>query len=318
MKVVVDDLAAVVEWDGWLYRYETTSDSERAGGGWRRVAFFTNPLLRRFRPCPTRLFVGRVRWAFSSCRYTNGAVTDTIFLRRGPTHIEAWDPWLVRSSGQWWQGKLPIVVGVPPDFRIEQIAASGPFLAIYGVMSGQRMVGYRAYNADLVGLHPLLQYTGQVDWRPGWWRTLLRRVVTAIGLNVPPLTSTVLPDVNCWTLVPVQADADERWTLDATQWPVHVAGTYEITLCDGTLDARRVDDDAPSSVGPPTLPPMVQVETDYEWLNAPLYPTTHFDQCVAVKADGPIFCRLSLLDFLRADGDGTVVRASGVPVSCGA
>lgn len=309
MKVVIDDQAAIVEWDGWLYRYETSADRT----GWTRVAFFTMPIMRRVRRCPTRLFVGSARWAFSSCRYTNGAVTDTVYLRRSPTRIEAWDPWLVRSSGQWWRGKLPLVVGVPPDFHIEQLAAAGPILALYGKQRGRRMVGYRLYNADWVGLHPLLQYTGRVDWQPGWWRTLLRRVVTAVGLNVPPMTPVRLPDTDCWTLVPVDAEVDARWSLDATQWPVHVAGTYEITLRDGALGARRMD--APSVPRPPALPPAERPETDYDWRDAPLYPATHFDQCVAVDDDGPMFCRLSLWDFLRADGDGTVVRASGASVS---
>lgn len=310
MKVVTDDLATLVEWAGWLYRYETTTDRTR----WRRVAFFTMPIMRHFRRCPTRLMVDRTPWAFCSCRYTNGAVTDTVFLLRNPTRIEAWDPWLQRASGEWWRGKLPLVVGIPPDLAIEQIAAAGPLLAVYGELRGRRTVGYRLYNADLVGLHPMLRYTGRVDWRPGWWITLLKRVVTAFGLNVPPLTSVRLPDVNCWTLVDAPVGSDAIWRLDAAQWPVHVAGTYEIALRDGTLDARRVD--APRvPPTPSTLPPGGTSETDYEWCRAPLYPATHFDQCVALHADGPTFCRLSLWDFLRANGDGSVVWASGAPVA---
>ena len=43
MKVVIDDLAAIVECDRWLYRYETTSDLT----GWKRVAFFTMPIFCR-------------------------------------------------------------------------------------------------------------------------------------------------------------------------------------------------------------------------------------------------------------------------------
>ena len=297
---VIDDLTMIVERGGLLYRFETD------GVAWQRREFFTVPIVRKLRQCPTRLLVGTSKWAFSSCRYQNGAVTDTLYLLRSPTCLEMWDPWLVRASGEWWNGKIPLNVGLPANFHVKQIAATGPFLAIAGTLSGRQTVAYRRYNADFVGLHPLLTYKGMVDWSPGPLLRVVKRLLMATGVNIPPLDPVILPDMDCWTFFPVRSQARLCWQLNAQQW--NVDGTYEISFTNHTLAARRVD--------APVVPTMHSIhdgnsEFDYDWIGQPAFPATHFDQCVDVLHGKPLFCRLSLLDFLRANGDGHVVDASG-------
>ncbi len=133
-KHVSDDLAMILERGGWLYFFK------KSGVGWRRRAFFTVPIVCLLHQCPTRLFVGTSKWAFSSCRYQNGAVTDTLYLLRSPTCLEMWDPWIARASGEFRSGNIPLNVGLPAHFQVEQIAATGPFLAIAGKFSGLQMV----------------------------------------------------------------------------------------------------------------------------------------------------------------------------------
>ena len=297
---VVDDRAMLLHRDGWLYRFEATDS------GWTRVAFFTMPIARNLRTCPTRLFVGTSAWAFSSCRYANGAVTDTVYLLRSPTCLEMWDPWLVRGSGEWRAGKLPQNVGLPDEFKVAQVAAAGPYVAIVGTVVGRKTVAYRLYNADLVGLHPLLTYKGLVDWEPGVWKRGLKHALMAVGFNIPPVDPVHLPGSDCWKLFPLRKGSDFTRHLQARS--SRVDGTYEIAVRHGRLAVRRLN-----GVVVPSAEPVLstQAEQDYDWIGQSEHPPTYFDQCVEAKHGMRTFCRLSLLDFLRANGDGTLVDAFG-------
>jgi len=290
----------IIHRDGWLYRFEAMDSS------WKRVAFFTMPIAQNLRPCPTRLFVGTSAWAFSSCRYENGAVTDTVYLLRSPTCLEMWDPWLVRGSGEWRDGKLPQNVGLPDGFKVAQVAAAGPYLAIVGTVAGRKTVAYRPYSADLVGLHPLLTYKGLVDWEPDMWTRGLKHALMAVGFNIPPLDPVLLPGRDCWKLFSLHSGSDFTQHLQAR--PFCVDGTYEIAVRRGRLAVRRLD-----SVVVPVSEPNMQTTTerDYDWIGQSEHPPTYFDQCVEEKHGMLTFCRLSLIDFLRANGDGTWVDVRG-------
>ena len=300
--MATDDLVSTIQRDGWLYRFEAV------GTSWKRIAFFTMPIAKYLRKCPTRLFVGKSEWAFSSCRYQNGALTDTFYLLRSPTCLEMWDPLHVRSSGEWMNGKLPLNVGLPSGFHVVHVAAAGPYLAIAGTVSGRETVAYRAYNADLVGIHPLLTYNGLVDWTPGLFASGLKRVLTLAGFNIPPLNPVILQGCDGWKLLSVRPDSTFRLQVHAHR--LCIDGTYEISYRQAKLAVRRID-----ALVVPSKPPVIEAtpENDYDWVGQPEFPATRFDQCVNLRDGVPIFCRPSLLDFLRADGDGTLVDARGMP-----